>query len=172
MKRKLTSLLLCGALAASMMAVPAAAESTSDLSGELTLLHYLTEDAKLQALDDLIAGFEAENPNVTVNAEAVSYDNYLDVIKLRLSSGDAPDIMFGGPGTYPELVNAGYIMDLSDKDYISRVSEGSLSLQKLDDKVYAVPLGQTLYSTTKTSSTTSDLPFRLPTQNSLIPARL
>lgn len=82
MKRKLTSLLLCGALAASMMAVPAAAESTSDLSGELTLLHYLTEDAKLQALDDLIAGFEAENPNVTVNAEAVSYDNYLDVIKL------------------------------------------------------------------------------------------
>lgn len=85
MKRKLTSLLLCGALAASMMAVPAAAESTSDLSGELTLLHYLTEDAKLQALDDLIAGFEAENPNVTVNAEAVSYDNYLDVIKLRLS---------------------------------------------------------------------------------------
>ena len=50
--------------------------------------------------------------------------------------------MFGGPGTYPELVNAGYIMDLSDKDYISRVSEGSLSLQKLDDKVYAVPLDQ------------------------------
>ena len=43
--------------------------------------------------------------------------------------------MFGGPGTYPELVNAGYIMDLSDKDYISRVSENSLSLQKLDDKV-------------------------------------
>ena len=105
MKRKLTSLLLCGALAASMMAVPAAAEETSDLSGELTLLHYLTEDAKLKALDDLIAGFEAENPNVTVNAEAVSMDNYLDVIKLRLSSGDAPDIMFGGPGTYPELVN-------------------------------------------------------------------
>ena len=32
MKRKLTSLLLCGALAASMMAVLAAAESTSDLS--------------------------------------------------------------------------------------------------------------------------------------------
>ena len=34
-------------------------EGTADggLSGELTLLHYLTEDAKLQALDDLIAGF-------------------------------------------------------------------------------------------------------------------
>lgn len=142
MKRKLTSLLLCGALAASMMAVPCAAEETSELSGTLTLLHYLTEDAKLQALDDLIAGFEEENPNVTVSAEAVSMDNYLDVIKLRLSSGDAPDIMFGGPNSYPELVNAGYIMDLTEKEYVSRVSEGSLSLQKLDDKVYGVPLDQ------------------------------
>ena len=163
MKRKLTSLLLCGALAASMMAVPAAAESTSDLSGELTLLHYLTEDAKLQALDDLIAGFEAENPNVTVNAEAVSYDNYLDVIKLRLSSGDAPDIMFGGPGTYPELVNAGYIMDLSDKDYISRVSEGSLSLQKLDDKVYAVPLDQMANVVFYNKDIFNDLGLTVPT---------
>lgn len=163
MKRKLTSLLLCGALAASMMAVPAAAESTSDLSGELTLLHYLTEDAKLQALDDLIAGFEAENPNVTVNAEAVSYDNYLDVIKLRLSSGDAPDIMFGGPGTYPELVNAGYIMDLSDKDYISRVSESSLSLQKLDDKVYAVPLDQMANVVFYNKDIFNDLGLTVPT---------
>lgn len=164
MKRKLTSLLLCGALAASMMAVPVAAEEgTSDLSGELTLLHYLTEDAKLQALDDLIAGFEAENPNVTVNAEAVSMDNYLDVIKLRLSSGDAPDIMFGGPGTYPELVNAGYIMDLSDKDYISRVSEGSLSLQKLDDKVYAVPLDQMANVVFYNKDIFNDLGLSVPT---------
>ena len=107
MKRKLLSLLLCGAMAASMMAVPASAEESTEgsgLSGELTLLHYLTEDAKLQALDDLIAGFESENPDVTINAEAVSMDNYLDVIKLRLSSGDAPDVMFGGPSSYPQLI--------------------------------------------------------------------
>jgi ABC-type glycerol-3-phosphate transport system substrate-binding protein len=137
------SVLLCGAMALGMMALPcSAAEESSELSGELTLLHYLTEDAKLQALDDLIAGFEAENPGVTVNAEAVSMDNYLDVIKLRLSSGDAPDIMFGGPSSYPELVEAGYIMDLTDEEFTSRVSEGSLSLMKLDDTVYGIPLDQ------------------------------
>ena len=39
----------------------------------------------------------------TAPRKAVSMDNYLDVVKLRLSSGDAPDIMFGGPTTYPEL---------------------------------------------------------------------
>ena len=112
------------------------------LAGELTLLHYLTEDAKLQALDDLIAGFTAENPDVTVNTEAVSMDNYLDVVKLRLSSGDAPDIMFGGPTTYPELIDAGYIMDLTNEAFTSRVSEGSVSLMKKDDIVYGIPLDQ------------------------------
>ncbi len=145
MKRKLLSLLLCGAMAASMMAVPASAEESTEgsgLSGELTLLHYLTEDAKLQALDDLIAGFESENPDVTINAEAVSMDNYLDVIKLRLSSGDAPDVMFGGPSSYPQLVDAGYILDLTDEEFTERVSEGSLSLMKRDDKVYGIPLDQ------------------------------
>lgn len=145
MKRKLLSLLLCGAMAASMMAVPASAEESTEgsgLSGELTLLHYLTEDAKLQALDDLIAGFESENPDVTINAEAVSMDNYLDVIKLRLSSGDAPDVMFGGPSSYPQLVDAGYILDLTDEEFTERVSEGSLSLMKMDDKVYGIPLDQ------------------------------
>lgn len=119
-------------------------EGTADggLSGELTLLHYLTEDAKLQALDDLIAGFTAENPDVTVNTEAVSMDNYLDVVKLRLSSGDAPDIMFGGPTTYPELIDAGYIMDLTNEEFTGRVAEGSLSLMKIDDVVYGIPLDQ------------------------------
>ena len=114
----------------------------SELAGELTLLHYLTEDAKLQALDDLIAGFTAENPDVTVNTEAVSMDNYLDVIKLRLSSGDAPDILFGGPSSYPELIDAGYIMDLTNEAFTERVSEGSLSLMKIDDAVYGIPLDQ------------------------------
>lgn len=142
MKRRALSLLICGAIAASMMTVPCMAEEGSELSGELTLLHYLTEDAKLQALDDLIAGFEAENPNVTVSAEAVSMDNYLDVIKLRLSSGDAPDIMFGGPSSYPELVEADYILDITDKEYTSRVLEDSLALMKLNDKVYGIPLDQ------------------------------
>lgn len=118
------------------------AAADGGLSGELTLLHYLTEDAKLQALDDLIAGFTAENPDVTVNTEAVSMDNYLDVVKLRLSSGDAPDIMFGGPTTYPELIDAGYIMDLTNEEFTGRVAEGSLSLMKIDDVVYGIPLDQ------------------------------
>lgn len=127
----------------------AASEETSTddtsgaaLSGELTLLHYLTEDAKLQALDDLIAGFMEENPAVTVNTEAVSMDNYQDVIKLRLSSGDAPDVMFGGPSSYPELVEAGYIMDLTNEEFTGRVSESSLSLMTVNDVVYGIPLDQ------------------------------
>ena len=113
---------------------------TAEISGELNLVHYLTEDAKLQALDDLIAGFNEEYPDVTVNVEATSMDNYQDVVKLKISTDEAPDIMFGGPKTYSDLVRSGNILDLSDKEYVSRISESMVSNVMLDDKVYGVPL--------------------------------
>lgn len=87
--------------AAATDSAEAATETSStantDISGELNLIHYLTEDNKIAALDELVSGFESEYPNVTVNTEAMSMDNYTDVIKLRFSTNEAPDIIFGQP---------------------------------------------------------------------------
>jgi len=122
-------------------ATSAAAEaSTSDISGDLNIIHYLTETAKLQALDDLVAGFEAEYPNVKVNVEAQSMDNYQDMVKLRISNGDVPDIIFGGPKTYSDLVSSGNIADLTNEEFTSRVASGMLDNVKVDGKVYGIPL--------------------------------
>lgn len=115
-------------------------EDTEKISGELNLVHYLTEDAKLQALDELVAGFSEEYPEVTVNVESTSMDNYQDVVKLKISTGDAPDIIFGGPKTYSDLVRSGNIMDLSDREYTGRVSENLLANVEVDGKVYGIPL--------------------------------
>lgn len=117
-----------------------AESGTAEISGELSLVHYLTEDAKLQALDDLIAGFNEEYPDVTVNVEATSMDNYQDVVKLKISTDEAPDIIFGGPKNYSDLVRSGNIVDLSDKEYVSRISESMIANVMLDDSVYGVPL--------------------------------
>jgi len=117
-------------------------EGGEEISGELSLIHYLTEDAKLAALDELVAGFEQEYPNVQVNVESTSMDNYQDVVKLRLSTGDAPDIMFGGPKNYSDLVAAGAIMDLSGEDFVNRIAEGSKAPVSIDGKIYGVPLDE------------------------------
>lgn len=124
----------------------AAGESTASTeynpSGELNLIHYLTETAKLQALDDLVAGFQEEYPDVTVNVEAMSMDNYTDVIKLRFSTDEAPDIIFGQPKSYSDLVENGLIKDLSGYDFVSRMTDSSQECVTVDGKQYGVALDQ------------------------------
>lgn len=144
MKKRLLSMLLGSAMLLTGLSSVASAEEApaEGLSGELEIIHYLTETAKLQALDDLIAGFEAENPGVTVNAESTSMDNYTDVIKLKVSTGEAPDIIFGGPKVYTDLIAGGVIADLSDEEFVDRISEDALSNVMVDDGVYGIPLDQ------------------------------
>ncbi len=47
------------------------AEADTNISGDLNIIHYLTEDNKIAALDELVSGFEAEYPDVKVNVEAM-----------------------------------------------------------------------------------------------------
>lgn len=115
-------------------------ETAGDLSGELNIVHYLSEPQKIAALDELVAGFEAEYPGVKVNQESTTLENYQDVLKLKFSTGDVPDVLFGGPKTYSVFVESGNVEDLTDYDFISRVQQNTLENVKIDGKVYGVPL--------------------------------
>ena len=118
------------------------AEAATDISGDLNIIHYLTEDNKIAALDELVSGFEAEYPDVKVNVEAMSMDNYTDVIKLRFSTNEAPDVIFGQPKSYTDLIDNGLIMDLSDQEFASRLSGGAANCVTYNDKIYGVALDQ------------------------------
>lgn len=119
-----------------------ASTASADISGELNIIHYLTETAKLAALDGLVEGFKEEYPNITVNVEAMAMDNYSDVIKLRFSTDEAPDVIFGQPKSYTDLIDNGLIKDLSKEDFVSRLSESSLNCVTYNDGVYGVALDQ------------------------------
>lgn len=47
--------------------------------------------------EDVIAGFEEENPDISVELEVQSWDNLESVIATKVSGGQAPDIYNGGP---------------------------------------------------------------------------
>lgn len=142
MKKKLLCTVLSSAMMLSFMGGAVSVSASEGVSGEVNVIHYLTETAKLQALDELIQGFEAENPGVTVNAESTSMDNYTDVVKLKVSTGEAPDIIFGSPKTYSDLVSGGVIADLTDQEFTSRIAEGAATNVTIDGKVYGIPLDQ------------------------------
>ncbi|HIU76878.1 MAG TPA: extracellular solute-binding protein [Candidatus Pelethocola excrementipullorum] len=159
MKRKVLSLILCGTMAMTMLAgctgtskqsdttsesdakeSSTAEKESGDISGELNIVHYLSEPQKIAALDELVAGFEKEYPDVKVNQESTTLENYQDVLKLKFSTGDVPDVLFGGPKTYSSFVESGNIQDLTGEDYVSRVQENTLQNVEIDGKVYGIPL--------------------------------
>ncbi|HLR97476.1 MAG TPA: extracellular solute-binding protein [Jiangellaceae bacterium] len=62
-------------------------------STTLELLVPTYSDATQGLWDDMIADFEAENPDITVNLDVQSWDNINDVISTRIQGQDIPDIL-------------------------------------------------------------------------------
>jgi multiple sugar transport system substrate-binding protein len=77
----------------------------------VTLDYWVFESGGLagQFLDELVAGFEAENPNVTINITAYPEENYGVKLDTAIAAGEEPDLVlvFG-----PEMMREGLLLPL------------------------------------------------------------
>lgn len=116
--------------------------SSGDGSGtSLNLLVPSYSDNTQGLWEDVIAGFEDANPDITVNLEVQSWDNLESVITTKVSGNQAPDIYNGGPFAgfaaddllYPtsEVVSADTYSDFQDT-FIENAS--------IDGTAYGLPL--------------------------------
>lgn len=64
----------------------------ADLTASIKWIHHKTDRAEDGTIDAMIAKFNEEYPNITVEAEAIT--DYAEDALLRLSTGDWGDIMF------------------------------------------------------------------------------
>lgn len=86
-----------GLVAASALALTAcgngngAADEGSDV--ELTMLAASYSDQTGTLWEEVISGFEEENPGVTIDLEMQSWENINDVITSRIQANQAPDIL-------------------------------------------------------------------------------
>lgn len=80
----------------------------------LKILDTGTEPGPNAEYKELIARFERKYPNVTVERTPEPFESLLSNVKLRLSSGEAPDISEGNPGAQVDgaLVKGGLIRPL------------------------------------------------------------
>ena len=67
-------------------------DELTDTTASIKWIHHKTDRAEDGTIDAMIADFNAEFPNITVEAEAVT--DYAEDALLRLSTGDWGDIMF------------------------------------------------------------------------------
>ncbi|MFK4851273.1 extracellular solute-binding protein [Microbacterium sp. ZW T6_19] len=107
----------------------------------LDLLVPSYSDATKGLWEDVIKGFEKENPDIKVKLEVQSWDNLEKVVSTKIQAGEAPDIYNGGPF-------AGFVGDdllypakdvVSDDTY-SDFQDAFLKNAEVDGTAYALPL--------------------------------
>jgi len=82
---------------------------------ESTTIRYLTFSAApdfLDELDEMIAGFEAENPDITVEVETLPFDEYFSVLRTQIAGGDAPDAFEVNFENFVSFAAAGTLADM------------------------------------------------------------
>ncbi|MBC7961194.1 MAG: extracellular solute-binding protein [Vallitaleaceae bacterium] len=91
--------------------------------------------------ENMVAAFEAANPDIKVNIEigSQSVDEYLQMQKVKFLSGEAIDVTTVRPEMRKEYVDAGYLLDLSDQQFLSNFNQSYLDMVAVDGKVYSAP---------------------------------
>lgn len=128
----------------------------------LKMLHFLEAEAG-PTLKDINKRFHDKYPNITIEYENAPVDQYQTLIRTRLASGDAPDIIGVFPGTWKDtFVKAGYLMDLSDRPWVSRLQDGAKNMESKDGKVYGLPLDQNAIGVVYNKKIFKDLGLSIP----------
>lgn len=113
-----------------------------DASGTTLDLLVPSYSDNTQALwEDVITGFEEENPDISVNLEVQSWDNLESVITTKIQGGEAPDIYNGGPFAgfaADELLYAAE--DVVSPETYDDFQDAFVANAEIDGTAYALPL--------------------------------
>lgn len=104
----------------------------------INIFHFMSEQGKRDGVKAWTDAVTAANPEIKFNTEGIDFNQYQTTLKTKISAGDAPDIMFGRPKMFSDIVKAGHIMDLTGKPYINNIAESATSSMIIDGKVYGV----------------------------------
>lgn len=105
---------------------------------ELSFLHWRTEDKEV--FDQLIADFEAKNPNIKVTQTIIPSSDYTSLAQQKLLDGSTGDVFTVFPGSqFEALHRAGLMEDLTGKPVVDRFVPNLITKGAKDGKQYALP---------------------------------
>lgn len=139
MKKKALAVTLAAAMAAGMTATSAMAEENVTIQVFSNLPDRTSGQGLIeQTLFDM---YMEENPNVTIEVEALDDESYKTKFKAYASGSDMPDLVnvWGHPSFLSEVIDAGLLAELNAEDYADYgFLEGSLDGFSKDGKLYGL----------------------------------
>lgn len=108
---------------------------------ELDVTAWKGNETEPGGLPDLIASFEASNPDIDVELSYISRTDTDVVIPPRLQGGNPPDVMMVDMPLVKVWGDAGFLQDFgTDGEWYGRVPEDLRTAITLDGKAYMLPL--------------------------------
>ncbi len=130
-------------LALSLLAATPICAFADDTAASITVFHYMVEGDKAAGMVAIEEKFQELYPNVTF--DNISYSqgtDYFSQLETALAAGDNPEIMMGNPGLYVDLINEGFVKDLTGNEVILSLglTSGDMGDVSYDGKWYAYPV--------------------------------
>lgn len=123
------------------------AESSSGDGKTIEFMHLWPEGSSkdhYEIVNEIVAGFEEENPDVNVEMEVLSNEQYKDKIKVLSTSGELPDVgMTWAAGYLQPYVEANKfapLNDILDDGLKENFVPGTREAYSVDGKTYGLPL--------------------------------
>ena len=142
MKKWLKGTAVAGVAIATIGALAGCSGSSGDGTTEISFLMWGDGGDTETAYEDVIAAFEEENPDITVNAEFFNTTDYDNILKTRLSGGAGPDVYGFDLGNIESFVADGFAADLSEggESYLSKLTPEAAEDSQREGGTYNLPI--------------------------------
>ena len=118
--------------------------SDTDDKKALTLWHISTGGAK-DTIENAVARFEENNPNVKVEVVQQENDPYKTKLSVAMGGGTPPDVFHSwGGGWLQNFVGADQVKEITRDVEADKFLEAGLSTTTFEEKIYGVPLGMSV----------------------------
>lgn len=125
------------AVAAGAMLLPLAACGNSADAGKIQL-SYLSWNNE-QMSKPYIDAFEKENPDIKIDfSYSPPTPEYIQTLQTRLVGNQAPDVFVITSENKADLMDNGYVKDLTDEPFMKNISQANKDFVSRDGKVYGM----------------------------------
>ena len=137
--RRIAALTASLTLAASAAAC-SSSSSTSSGGGKVTLSYAIWDQTQEPAMKQIVAAFEKQNPNISVDIQLTPYADYFTKLQTAASAGSAPDVFWMNGPNFQLYASNGQLMSLAGLPITTADYPSSMvSLYKYDGTQYGVP---------------------------------
>lgn len=125
----------------------------------ITYLNHTGEEKTIAYEDGLIEEFMKENPEIEVEVQRMSMDDYTQTIQTKIASGDAPDVFMIEQSNLEKYAKNEFLLDLSETSIADHYDGNMLTY---DGKSYGAPLGVNSYVVTYNKKIFDELGLEIP----------